>query len=281
MSDLRPAMSNSDSEEDSCTVYWKTDSLLLAADHKHHLRGASLPTPVPLVAQTPVKPKRDTTSAHLPSPSTSAARTSRPLRLSKRRKPEPVVDPHPFDDKTLKTIGMLATRLSGRSSASSSLTSSYRETTPVPRVAKAAAKADAKGKGREVAAGELCYPKASHGGRADPFQVESAPLAPHRSLPTTTRGAPVTALPRASTSEPTLHSTLATSKPFPSHSKPVRIVKAPPPEAPSDDDEFDEFDDASFELAASQLESLENLAPVRSSTKKAVLPPFEIRRAHV
>ena len=148
-------------------MYWKTESLLLTADTKHQLQHR--PRPAPIAVKTPIKAKRDTAAALLPSPTTwaSASTSARPrrppLRLSKRRKqPEPA-EVHPLDDATRKTMAMLATRLSGRSSGSS--VGGHGSATPVPRAAtRASASAGdvgGKGKGRQLDHGP--YPASFHG----------------------------------------------------------------------------------------------------------------------
>ena len=101
----------SSDNEDTCYVFWKTESILSNS-------SASLPLPS-LAARTPTK--RSTTVAALPSPSTSTI-ASKPARFSKRRRPALKTErSEGMDEATLKTMGVLAARLSGRSSSGASV----------------------------------------------------------------------------------------------------------------------------------------------------------------
>lgn len=130
------------SDDDACEVFWQTKSIL-DLDANPALRQP--PSPPPLSSNglalagtsigpsrkssTPLKPKRGTTSASLPSPSASSTASGKPQRILKRRKSTGIPKPssQQVDSGTLRLVNQLAMRFNDRA-----LRSQQQRSTPGP-----------------------------------------------------------------------------------------------------------------------------------------------------
>lgn len=292
---MAPPSSPSSGDEDTCYVFWKTESILA---------NSSFPTPI-LPSRTPTK--RSTTIAALPSPSTSTA-ASKPARFSKRRRPVVKEKSEGMDEATLKTMGVLAARLSGRSSSGGSAGSVgrsevLRDKTGNSNLGRSSVE---KGKGKEVDRGvqgawwSLAVRMDTGADGVAGVGSRSTPLGAQRSLPI-----PIAFPTPVSRSTSLLG--LSRSKPFvnglPKPPSPVVPLPAiaiaipplpkvvPAPAAEEAEDEFDSFypPDDSFDLALSQLDVLAAIpvpalprpktsilgtkAPITTSLPRVVAPP--------
>ncbi|KAM0750466.1 hypothetical protein T439DRAFT_381145 [Meredithblackwellia eburnea MCA 4105] len=277
-------MNDSDDEYDedapSAYIYWVTKPLLPQQPAKPSATttassSKSRPPVAPpiLVAQTPVKGKRDTTAARLPSPSTSSSTVSQQkkgsvaTRMSKRRRPAQVQKEEVVDESTLRTLGVLAARLNSRSlsvAASSAsrtpgISGGRRSSAPPMSVGKSPLPPSvvSKGKGKEV---DVRTPTVS----TLPTPGRSASTSSNRAL-TNGRYSLVAAKPSLSSTSASGSASHTTSASTPSHNAPSSLklnsapVPASKPKSVTTNNELepDEFDDASFELALSQMDDFE------------------------